>query len=305
MPTWVAARTWSCGIRLEKDAAGLGPRLEERRAVTLHAEEHEVRPDPLGVERPVAGLGDVARGDDSGHRRERLGEAAGVRMVVGEPVDHPRAAVAQRDEAGGREDPGLAHPAADELPAAPGAPDDVPAGRRARCRPGNRGPSRCRSVTVSAGPASSSRADSERDDRVPEPRAVHVERDAALVRDRGDGLGVGDRERLAHRVGVGVLDGDEAGDRLVDVGRVAERVADLVEVHRPVRPLGQGADRRADDDRVTRGLVEDDVALAAGDRLLAARRGGPAGRRGCPSCRRQRTGRPPCRAARPLAPRGR
>ena len=69
---------------------------------------------------------------------------------------------------------------------------------------------------------------------------------------------------------MGVLDGDEAGDRLVRVARVAEGGVDLGRVHRPVRPVLERADAGADDDRVAGGLVDDDVVLAAGDGLLAA-----------------------------------
>ena len=63
---------------------------------------------------------------------------------------------------------------------------------------------------------------------------------------------------------------DEAADRLVDVGRVAEGGVDLGRVHRPVGPIIEGPDAGADDDRVAGRLVDDDVVLAAGDGLLAA-----------------------------------
>ena len=90
------------------------------------------------------------------------------------------------------------------------------------------------------------------------------------VGDVGHLAGVGGGQRLAHGVGVRVLDGDEAGDRFVDVGRVAEGRVDLGRVERPVGPVLQRPDAGADDDRVTGRLVEDDVVLAAGDGLLAA-----------------------------------
>ena len=68
---------------------------------------------------------------------------------------------------------------------------------------------------------------------------------------------------------MGVLEGDQAADRLVRVGRVAEGGLDLGEVHGAVRVVREGADARADDDRVTGRLVDDQVVLAPGDRLLA------------------------------------
>ena len=89
--------------------------------------------------------------------------------------------------------------------------------------------------------------------------------------------GVLGRQRLAHRVGVGVLEGDQAGDRLVQVGRVAEGGLDLGRVDRAVRPVLERPDARADDDRVTGRLVEDHVVLAARDGLLAAREVGHLG----------------------------
>ena len=92
-----------------------------------------------------------------------------------------------------------------------------------------------------------------------------------------DLAGVVGRQRLAHRVGVGVLDGDQAGDRLVRVGRVAEGGVDVGRVDRAVRPVLERADARPDDDRVAGRLVDDHVVLAAGDRLLAAREVGHLG----------------------------
>ena len=126
-------------------------------------------------------------------------------------------------------------------------------------------------VTESAGPARSVGLDALGDDGVPEPGAVDVERDAVLLRDVRDGSGVLGRERLAHRVRMGVLDGDQAADRLVRVVRVAERGVDLGEVHGAVRPVLEGADAGADDHRMPGGLVDDEVVLATGDGLLAAR----------------------------------
>ena len=132
-------------------------------------------------------------------------------------------------------------------------------------------------VTVSAGIGQVRRAD---------PRATTAFQNRApsmwsgtpwRVRDLCDGAGVLGGERLAHRVGVGVLDGDQAADRLVRVGRVAEGRVDLGEVHRAVGPVLERADARADDDGMTGRLVDDQVVLAAGDRLLTAREVGHLG----------------------------
>ena len=74
-----------------------------------------------GSRRPGAGLGDAARAHDAGQLGEDLREPAGVLVVVGQPLDHPVAAVPQRDEPGRGDHARLAHPAADELPGAVGS----------------------------------------------------------------------------------------------------------------------------------------------------------------------------------------
>ena len=96
-------------------------------------------------------------------------------------------------------------------------------------------------------------------------------------RDLRDGAGVLGGERLAHRVGVGVLDRDQAADRLVRVRRVAEGLIDLGGVHGAVGPVLERADARPDDHGMTGGLVDDEMVLAAGDRLLTAREVGHLG----------------------------
>ena len=55
------------------------------------------------------------------------------------------------------------------------------------------------------------------------------------------------------------------------VGGVAECILDRRRVHGPVRPVLERTHARTDDDRVTGGLVDDHVVLAAGDGLLAPR----------------------------------
>ena len=157
-------------------------------------------------------------------------------MVLGEALDRAVRPVGQGDQPGRREDPGLAHPAADQLAGAARAPDDVaPADDDRADRAGE--PLRQAERDGVGRIGQVRRADALGHDRVPEPGAVEVERDAVVVGDRGDLPGVLGGQRLAHRVGVGVLDGDEAGDRLVRVVRVAEGGLDLVRVDRPVGPV--------------------------------------------------------------------
>jgi hypothetical protein len=61
-----------------------------------------------------------------------------------------------------------------------------------------------------------------------------VDGNAALVGHGGEIPHVRRRDRLVVGMGAGVLEHDQPGDRVVDVGRVAERLADLVEIERPV-----------------------------------------------------------------------
>ena len=57
------------------------------------------------------------------------------------------------------------------------------------------------------------------------------------VSDPGDRLGVLERERLAHRMGVRVLQLYQAGDGLVQVTRVAKGAVEFVQVESAVRAL--------------------------------------------------------------------
>ena len=114
---------------------------QERRPVALDAEQHEVRAHARRVERARRRLGRPAGRDDAVHPGQRLGQAAGVGVVLGQPLDHAVRAVGQGDQPGGGEDPGLAHPATDHLAGAARAPDDVASTRRRPSRPGRRAPS--------------------------------------------------------------------------------------------------------------------------------------------------------------------
>ena len=88
--------------------------------------------------------------------------------------------------------------------------------------------------------------------------------------DRGDLRLVGDGQRPSHRMSVRVLDDDQPADRLMWIRGVAEGFPDLVRVHRAVGPLVQCPDRGPDDHGVAGGLIENDMALIAGDGFLAA-----------------------------------
>ena len=85
---------------------------------------------------------------------ESLGQAARVRVVLGEPLDHPGVAVPQGDEAGRGQHARLAHPAAEQL-ARPARPGDERASPTTTEPAGHARPFDRQNVTESAGAASS------------------------------------------------------------------------------------------------------------------------------------------------------
>ena len=103
------------GIFLHQDV-GCTERVEEDSPVALDAEQHEVRPDPLWVQRPLAGLGNPAGAHDARQGGERDRQALRVAVILGQPVDHPVRPVREGNEPGSRDDARLAHPAAEQLP---------------------------------------------------------------------------------------------------------------------------------------------------------------------------------------------
>ena len=97
-----------------------------------------------------------------------------------------------------------------------------------------------------------------------------MERNVVAAGDGRDRLLVGDGERAAHRVGVRVLEDDQAGHRLVGILGIAEGRRDGGRLDRPVGALGQRAHRRPYDDGMAGRLVHDEVAGGRRDHLLAA-----------------------------------
>ena len=134
-------------------------------------------------------------------RADRIGEAAGVGVILGEARDM----VIERVETGGGKDAGLPHGAAEALLPLPRGLDE---GGRAGEDGADRAaqplaeiqPDRIEGRSVAGG------IDARFDDRVHEPRAVHVEQEPALLRrlaDRLDGLERPDRAAALVR---GLLD---------------------------------------------------------------------------------------------------
>ena len=227
-------------------------------------EEDEVGLDPLHVDGEARNLG------------QPLGEAAGVGVVLAEALD----VVAQGVDPAGRDDPGLAHRAAEGLLVAPGLLDEgAGAGQRRADRRaqalGEVDPGRIEP------PGEVGRLDPGGDDRVHQAGAVHVDRKTPAMGDVAD---------LAHRrqrpdraaAGVaGVLDRDEARRRRV-AGVRADRRLDLGAGEDAVRPdegrqdhAGEHPRRAAFRGEGMRGAIEQDLVAGAGvdlDRDLVAHR---------------------------------
>src|SRR6185369_7201447 len=110
--------------RVDLDLAGaaarhqLARRRRRRRGITaLDPKYHNVRLHAGQIDR------------ETGELRQALRERAGVRVILGEAVDH----LLQRDDAGRRDHTGLPHPTAQHLAHAPGLVDELggPADHRA------------------------------------------------------------------------------------------------------------------------------------------------------------------------------
>ena len=150
-----------------------------------------------------------------GEARQRLGEAARVGVVLGEARD----VVLERVEAGGGEDAGLAHAAAEHL-ATPvrrvderlGAGDERADRRAEPLRQADAHGVERRGQLGERHPGG--------DVRVPQAGAVEVQGELVGARDLGDLEDVALREDAAAAAVVRVLDGDERGGREVVVVRV-------------------------------------------------------------------------------------
>ena len=180
--------------------ASASPRSSaERRDVDLH----EVRLDLLEI-------------DGHAGRVERLGERARASVVVREPLD----VVVERVEAGRRDDPGLAHRAAEEVLLAPRALHQL-------ARAGEQRPERAaeplreaeRHRVEAAGDLGG--RDAERGRRVEEPRAVEVDGEPDLARGRDDLVELVERPHAPARGVVRVL---EREDRRALVGHLRARL---------------------------------------------------------------------------------
>ena len=225
--------------------------------------------DPGWIEPARRRLGDSPGRHDPVEVGQALGQAAGIGVIVGEALDHPVRTVAQGNQPGRGQDAHLAKAAADQLAGPAGAPDEVALADEDRADRAGQPLRQAERDGVGRSGQVAGR-DALGHHRVEEAGAVDVQRNSPLVGDRGDARGVIRAERLAHRMAVRVLDRDQAGDRLMGVQWVAERLGDLDRIEGPVGPLPEGPNRGADDHGVAGRLVLDDMALRGGDRLLAA-----------------------------------
>jgi hypothetical protein len=135
-------------------------------------------------------------------------------VIVRKALDHG----GQRHDPGRRDHPHLAHPAAEQLSRAVRLGDKVlvPAHQRADRRAQAFGQAERYGV---GRPGQVRRRNVLRNGRVENSRAVDVEPQPVLLRQRRDGPGVVRRERHPAAVVMRVLDAHQAGDRVVLIGR--------------------------------------------------------------------------------------
>jgi hypothetical protein len=202
----------------------------------------------------------------AGERRQALGEPPRVVVILGEP----RHVVVERVEAGRGEDAGLPHAAAEALAEPARLEDEV-------LRPGHEGAHR-RAEPLREADGDERRVarvhlrrDAGRGGGVPEPRAVHVEVQAAAPRDLAEGADALERVDRAAAAVVRVLDLDDARarvdvvgrpDQLLDGARVEEPAlgGDRPRLHAPERSQRAGLERDAVGARVA-----DDLVAGAGE----------------------------------------
>ena len=222
IPWWVTARTCPWGYSTIRTLPARSAVEEGRRSRSTRNRTKFVR-TAIRIERPVAGLGDAAGADDAVAARRALRRAAGrcddplrSRSII------PSGPSARATSPAAASDPGLAHAATEQLPRAAGTGDERVDPRRRATRSGRRAPSTGRtrpSRPARRAPAARRRArPTALKNRAPStwsgtPWRWAIAATAAMY-DGG--------QRLVHRVGVGVLEDDEPGRRLVDVVRVAE-----------------------------------------------------------------------------------
>ncbi len=208
--------------------------------------------------------------DDAVESGQPLGQAAGVGVVVGQPLDHAVGAVAQGDQSRRRQHADLAHAAAHDLARSAGPADEVGVADDDRSDRAGEALGQADAGTVDVGQQGGGGC-AQRHYRVPQARAVHVQRHAHLVGHGGDRRNVCRRQRLAHRRGVRVLQGDQRRRWLMQIVGVSACRADVVELHGAVgagRDLAHGG---TGDDGVSTCLVLDDVRSGRGHDLTATR----------------------------------
>ena len=184
-------------------------------------------------------------------------------MVVGKALD----VVLERVHACGRDDPRLAHRAAEEVLQAPRRPHPLLGACDERAE-GAAEPLREAEGDGVRRPRQVGGRDAERDRRVQEARAVDVEEEAefaAGLRHLLDRMGPPD---ASARAVVRVLDRDDPGDGPVHLGRIPGGRTDGVRVEAP----GEGRQRPHREPRVhgrPTELAEEEVRMRIGEQLVA------------------------------------
>ena len=164
---------------------------------------------------PRPALTRLPRDRDAGDLGEAVGQEAGVGVVVREAVD----VVVEGVEAGGGDDAGLAHGAAELMLHTPGLGDEVAGSGQDSADGGAEAFAEVDPDRVELG-GELERRDAGGDDGVHEAGAVHVHRESVAARDLGDLRDAREGPDRAAAHVRGLLDGDDArAGVMIDVAR--------------------------------------------------------------------------------------
>ena len=201
--------------------------------------------------------GDAGRG-------ERLGQAAGARVVLGEPID----VVVERVDAGGRDDPGLAHRAAEAVLAAAGLRHRL---ARAREEGAERAAEALREAErdrVEASRRSRRPAPRVAIDCVEQPRAVEVDDEVELARASDDLVDLVERPAPARRTMLCVFSTATTASATCASTSGRASGADVLAVKRPAS-VRSGRAHEAGVHRRAALLGEQDVRVLLREQLVA------------------------------------
>ena len=227
---------------------------------------------PVNFEDDDVGLDAVRVDGDAADVGQAGGQAAGVGVVVGQAFHHS----VQGDQAGGGEDAGLAHSAADHLAPLAGASDEFR--RAAQHRPDRAGQGFGEAeadIVHILGQFGG--GDFQGDGGVEDAGAIQVDGGAGGVGDINDGAGVLRGHHAAATAVVGVFQADQGGGGDMDVGAVADGGCHILGGDAPAGVVGDEADLGAGQGGGAGGFVPKHMGFLPHNHLVAAAAPGEGG----------------------------